>query len=151
MAKVRLVGMDVLVAVLQVGAAGVVWELGRKREEAAVNVLSEGRAGERVGEAVRRFWSGVRIGRVWRGGSGGSGGGEEGQGEGGDVEMRLLRRRGDGEGEGEGQGEEEEVRIPRSPLDVYTSGQAVVVDVNLVNTVRRQFWELRNLRLAGRV
>jgi len=135
-AKARLCAMDLLVAALQVCAMGVVAELLAKKDVVkSVNVMSEGRAGERVGDAVRRFWRG------WEASVGGAGRRMEGQ-EGDDVEMQPLR---------DGVRQEEEEQIPRSPLDVYSSGQAVVADLNLVETVRQQFWELRNTRLAGQV
>lgn len=137
--KMRLCAMDLLVAALQVTAIGVVAELLVKKDVVkSVNVMSEGRAGERVGDAVRRFWEATGIGSV---------GGRRG---GADVEMQPLRdgRRREDEGEEE---EEQQAQVPRSPMDMYNSGQAVVADLNLVDTVRQQFWELRNTRLAGQV
>jgi len=138
--KVRLCFMDLMVAILQVCAMGVVAELLAKKDVVkSVNIMSEGRAGERVGDAVRRFWRG------WEASGLGSAASRRpvAQGEGNDIEMQPLQ---DGASR-----EDEEEQIPRSPLDVYSSGQAVVADLNLIETVRQQFWELRNTSLAGQV
>ena len=169
-ATLRLCILDILVAVLQVVAVGVVSCMQQPKDESEDNktsshLLDLARANrmfeqERRGARIRATSpnSTRRLGEFrrqkWR----------QARERGEDIEMQPLRRRASDafelddidEEEQIGDQEEEEEDFyressPQSVVDIYYSGQAVVADLNLVHVVKQQLWELRNARLAGRV
>lgn len=145
--------MDVLIAVMQVAAVGVVASM----QERKVGTVEAGRvdveSGE-LGDIVARFLNGTaRSGRWVRGGGVRA---ERGIEEEEDIEMQPLRAADREEEEAAVMDERtnndrEEEASPQSILEVYSSGQAVITDINIVHVVRQQFYEIRARRLAGQV